>query len=260
MSSDNTADVARHFAGAFERYVSHLECEIFWGTNSAEPPLTKFAATGLHAARGGWKQEVLAQLRQIREKRPSISHVIVFLDDFILRKPVDFRAFSPMFTDAVEVGWKYLRLAPIEEAFFSRWISANEAQAEIGGRRCVAIRRSHPYYASLQVAMWEVDYLIDCVSRAKDIWSFETQASEVQHYSVLSPVVVYRHAVEKGEWDHGARRLCLKHAGFFKPGSRTQRSGIVGEIRRHFVRARFAVAGYAPSRLKRVILGQQPFR
>ena len=62
------------------------------------------------------------------------------------------------------------------------------------------ISKKYPYYTSLQVTIWDIDYLIDCLKNNINIWEFERLKSKYNHYAVKNTVIKYRHVVEKGKW------------------------------------------------------------
>jgi hypothetical protein len=250
MSSDKTADIARHFVVAFENHVSNIDCPVFWGTNSTDPGFDHSAVTLLRSPVSAWKSETIAQLTTLRRNHPQISHVLVFLDDFIITADVELESLRPLLEDAVRKEVKYLRLGRIEEAAATRLFQMTTRRERIGGTECSMIRRTHPYYSSLQVAFWDVAYLSECVSRADSIWSFENRADETPHYAVINPVIRYRHVVEKGMWDYGAAELCMKHAGFFEPGTRARRTARRGRIGRRLRFFWFTLFGYSGMRVK----------
>ena len=78
-------------------------------------------------------------------------------------------------------------------------------------KKDIEIPSSHPYYSSLQVALWNIDYLIKRANSCSDIWNFEKKIiSDEKHFSVKKNLMNYRHVVEKGKWDYRANSIFRK--------------------------------------------------
>lgn len=251
MSCDSTADVAKHFASAFSRYWPDCPFRTFFGINQNPDVAESLRAIPLRSKKGGWRSETLEQLAELKRVSPSTKHVIIFLDDFVLSRRIDSARVRLVVTEAAARQLKYLRLRKLDEGIVGRLIQHFRICFSIGDRPCVSVRRDHPYYSSLHVALWDINYLIECVEKSDSIWSFEHQFSGSLHYSVLQSLLRYRHIVEKGKWDYGAERYCRKHVGWFKPGDRPRRVGLGGFLRKLLAQGVFVVFGYAPSQLRK---------
>ena len=46
------------------------------------------------------------------------------------------------------------------------------------------IRENYPYYSSLQISLWDIDYFIKNISNCKSIWHFERQQLTKNHYHI----------------------------------------------------------------------------
>lgn len=256
MSCDRTADVARHFVAGFAKYWPNCPYTIYFGVNHANPNLQSIGATPLASAVHGWRQETLEQLDALRASAPGVTHALVFLDDFILDEQVDTARIEKILSDAAAQNVAYLRLRRPDESIWSSLKQRFTNPHDFGGERCIEIRRSHPYYSSLCVALWRLDYLYACVERAGGIWDFERLADPaIPHYSVLTTRISYRHIVEKGQWDTFAEGHCLRAIGWFCPGDRPrQDSSKKARIGFCVGWLRFRVFGYLPMKLKQRFL------
>ena len=204
-------------------------------------------------AASSWKTETLEQLRQLRQKSPGLSHCIVFLDDFILSRKVDTKRIVSLAAAAVEFDIAYLRLKHLEEGLFRRVYQFLQPKRILGNENVIRIRDSHPYYSSLQIAIWSIDHLEKMVSEAGNIWLFEHLQDPGQpHYTVLNTVFQYRHVVEKGAWETGAKKYCEKKIGWFSAGNRKMNSdSIISEIRLKFKKLIFFFFGYSIMSIKK---------
>ncbi len=255
MSCDKTADIANHFVMAFKKYWPHCSYPVYFGTNHEQSHILALKANPLPSESQGWRLETLSQLEHIRSLDPGITHVLVFLDDFILGQTIDTERVERLISAAVAKQVRYLRLQRLEEGISSMLAWRFRKKDAFGGESVIQIRQNHPYYSSLQVALWELDHLYTSVERAKDIWAFEQMHDGTPHYSVMTSLLTYRHIVEKGEWDDCAKNWCLKTLGQFNPGKRPYRTlSMLGKIIISFKKGMFSVFGYLPSRLKQRLL------
>lgn len=250
MSCDKTVDVAKHFIHGLEKYWAEIDFPVFFGTNGAKSHLesTQFEFIPVNGEIGGWKNETLAQMSEIKEQRPELTHMIVILDDFIFYDKVNARGLREKVIEALKNNWSYLKLKQLEEGFFFRFINFLRPKASV-----FKIRRNHPYYSSLQIALWDIDYLRGCIEQCKSIWEFEHYNQwHRPHYSVKDSLFKYRHLVEKGEWEVDSEEFCKQSIEFFEPGNRPVRS-LSGLARAKFLLRKpiFFLFGYTIVRLKR---------
>jgi hypothetical protein len=255
MSCDKTLDVARHFIAAFRKYWPDCPYPIYFGINREQSHLASLAAIPLPSEIKGWKGETLDQLRTLRRLAPNMTHALVFLDDFVLSKKVDTSRIRRVLSDAVTKGATYLRLRRLEESIPGRLLQRFATQYVFGKESCIKIRFSHPYYASLQVALWRLDHLNTLLERSDNIWMFERMKDrETTHYAVLKSLIEYRHVVEKGEWDVTAEAHCRKALGWFNHGARPRRGNNFRTRTAGLLnRVRFALFGYLPMRLRKQV-------
>jgi hypothetical protein len=254
MSCDKTSDVGVHFLSAFNRYWPDCPFNIFWGVNAKIGHLNQSNITPVLADSIGWKTETIQHLKQIKEIAPSLTHVIVCLDDFIFFKKVRTQFIEQITNDDDLSKIGYLRLKRLEESFIGKTFQLFEQLSKVGNSVIFPIRKTHPYFASLQIAIWDINYLISRVEKCNNIWDFEhLKNGDRVHYSVLHSLFNYTHVVEKGEWNYNAKNIVKKNAGFFNPGERKFRSQKFGRSIFHFKHAQFTLFGYMPMRIKQLL-------
>ena len=137
-------------------------------------------------------------IQAIEELKNKYTHIVLILDDFIFKSFKTKELFKILrnYDD-----YDYLRLTPSEYVIsFERKFIKN-------------VPLDHPYYSSLQVAYWRINYLKDVLESSDDIWDVEKQKINKTHKYVSNPLVNYRHVVEKGKWDRRAKQI-IKDAGF----------------------------------------------
>jgi hypothetical protein len=145
----------------------------------------------------------------------------VILDDFILKKNVNADILYSLLRDKKLKDINYLRLKKLEESALKSFFINFLPKLIIGKSKIFKIRKTHPYFYSLQIAIWNIDYLYDAINNSKDIWHFENQKPDnIDHWSVTNNIFEYKHVVEKGNWEHYAKTYCLKYINYFKPGTR----------------------------------------
>jgi hypothetical protein len=227
MSCDATKDVAIHMIKSMERYFIDLPYDIYIGVNKDISHLNSgiLNFVPLESREGGWKQESIEQIKRMREIDPDITHVILILDDFVFSKKIDNIVFENLITQAMQQDFNYLRMKKSQLGVFQK-ICFFFTSKEFGIDYPVyKIARNDEYYSSLQVALWDLDYLFKRINLCENIWEFEQGGDrEKQHYAVGENILNYTHIVEKGKWDFGSKSYCEKNIGFFDPASRQFRS------------------------------------
>ena len=96
---------------------------------------------------------------------------------------------------------KYLCLKKMDESLLIKLLNSFKEKSAIN-----KIRNNYPYYTSLQIALWNIDYLILNIEKCSSIWNFERQQLSKSHYQVRDNIFHYIHIVEKGEWNYGTKR------------------------------------------------------
>lgn len=252
MSCDKNKDVLKHFLLSFNKFVVCDNVKCFVGLNSIDVQLSD-NFTQLIAPVSDWKTEVSYQLNIIKNSHKEFTHLIILLDDFIFNKNVDNVLFRELISDDKLGLIKYLRLKKLEDSFFLRFLSKFSKYFYLGSVKCSTIRKNHPYFYSLQSAIWDIEYLIDSVDRSKDIWHFENlKPLNDLHYTVCENIFNYKHIVEKGKWEFYAKRYCEKYIQFFDAGSR---EAIENNLSNYFINQlkiiKFSLLGYL--RLNKVL-------
>ena len=246
MSCDKTRDVLLHFIKGFNIYWGDNSLPIFLGTNDELLPDDFNNVTLLSVPKSSWKQETIEQISLLKKINPSITHVLVMLDDFILNSKVDNPILLNLINSCELESLKYVRLKRIEEGFIRTILYLFFTPHKNTLPKIFKIRKSHPYYSSLQIALWDINYLNSCVHKAENIWHFELQkTSEFDHFSVINNIFNYRHIVEKGKWEPYSYKYCLKYINYFNENNREfNPSKIENKIVNCIKRIKFLFFGY----------------
>lgn len=246
MSCDKTSDVLTHMLIGFNKYWDDNQFNVFVGVNENDLKLNSNKIKTIKSKINNWKSESLEQINHILEINPELTHVILFLDDFILNKKVDNNALNQICKNVISSNTKYLRLKKIEESLFMNFINKFRKKTTISGKSIFKIRKSHPYYSSLQVAIWDINHLIETIKNSKNIWDFENIVySSVDHFSVSDNIFNYRHVVEKGNWEFYAENFCNKYLNYFQKGNRKMNSNtLFNKIKLKLKRFKFLIFGY----------------
>jgi hypothetical protein len=221
VSCDKSRDILTHFSIGFNRYWKDNFLPIFVGSNNYQDLEGFEQAQFIQSPRSNWKTETLLQLNFIKKNDPNISNIILILDDFILNKNVDINRLKSLIVAVEEKKIKYLRLKTLEEGLFFKVTQFFFKTNLVDDEHIFKIRNSHPYYSSLQIAIWDIDHLISLLNSCSDIWDFELQKPDLcEHFSVVNNLLNYKHIVEKGLWESYAEDYCKKYLGFFHKGER----------------------------------------
>ena len=68
------------------------------------------------------------------------------------------------------------------------------------------LQKIHPYYSSLQMAVWNISYLKQLIQNIDNIWQFENIVSDRPHY-IHELDISYNHIIEKGRWIYYYKNL-----------------------------------------------------
>lgn len=203
-SSDNRRDVLDRVLPSVAKFWPDRPYPLYVGLNSLNRPLP--IGTPILAPPSQWHHECSLQLAQI-----AADYVIVVLDDFLIRAPVDQARLAELVEDAVTLDLAYLRLLPLGRSLPARLTGWRPSELKPGIKR---IRPHHPFYSGLQIAIWRKQHLLAMLRQPQSIWQFEHhRLPESMHCAIKHrPPIVYRHLVERGRWLPDARSL-LKQAG-----------------------------------------------
>jgi hypothetical protein len=220
MSCDKNIDILNHSILSFEKYMKNVNLKWYIGVNSDNNTFDdKYLK--LFSNKSNWREESLNQINQIRNENNGITHLIVILDDFILKNNLNVEILYSLLQDEKIKDINYLRLKRIEESILKNIFINFLPKVLIGKSKIFKIRKTHPYYYSLQIAIWNIDYLYDSILNSQDIWHFENQQpTSIDHWSVTNNIFEYKHVVEKGKWEHYAKTYCWKYINYFQPGAR----------------------------------------
>lgn len=242
-SSDNTEDILRQVSPSIKRFWPDCPFPIYVGKNSA-----RFVPRGfrpLYAAPSNWQTELRSQLSQL-----DTSHVLLLLDDFLLRKKVATAQILKVAEQAVRNKYAYVRLRALQRAMLPALLA--RGRGALSAALLERISPSVPYYSGLQPALWQRQYLLSCLGAASDIWSFEHLVhDDTPHYAVKSTLLPCTHVVERGRWSPDASALFTRAGLRFDPGSRPAWSKLV-RMRVWFGRVKFSVFGYTGVRVRRL--------
>lgn len=122
--------------------------------------------------------------------RDKYDYVILILDDFIFYG-FDKASLVGILNNIKDI--QYLRLSPAE---YHRVKDPIEK-----------VPKNHPYYSSLQVAIWNIEYLITLLKQSDNIWGLEKLKLGENHFCTRKHIFSYRHVVEKGKWDWRAKKI-----------------------------------------------------
>jgi hypothetical protein len=220
MSCDQTHDVLDHFLKGFEKYWPDCPFDVYIGSNTIiDSPNYKY----INVQKNNWRTETINQITEIKKIDNKVTHLIVFLDDFILNNTVSNKLIEKKVNYAIEKDIKYLRLKKIEEPLFI--LLFYKIINLFNPSQIFKIRKSHPYYSSLQVTLWNIDYLDFLVKKCTNIWNFEEiNMNKYDHYTINNTIISYKHIVEKGKWEYYAKDYCIRNISYFKFGDRISQS------------------------------------
>jgi hypothetical protein len=203
--SDNRRDVLERVLPSLIKYWPDCPYPIYLGLNTNCSFGLKI--TTVVAQPSEWRQECAEQVGQIGE-----THLIVVLDDFLFREPVDQSRLTKLLADAVDSDLPYLRLVPLGSSLLERLFNLTRTRSKAEIR---AIREGRPFYSGLQIAVWNKAHLLTLLKSRGSIWDFEHKRKPgAAHYAITGrPPIVYRHLIERGRWLPYAQSM-LREAGF----------------------------------------------
>jgi len=246
ISCDKTRDVLNHFVLSFNKYWKNQTLPIYLSTNDFREPDNFNNITLISAPKSNWKTETLSQLYSIKYNNPDITHLLVMLDDFILNDYVNNEYLFNLISFVETKKIQYLRLKRLEDCFFYKLTQEIKSVNIASGEKIFKIRKSHPYYSSLQIALWDIDHLISILNNIDNIWDFELQQkTNYIHYSVVENLFSYKHVVEKGKWETYAKKYCIKYISYFNQGNRViQKSNLIKDLFFILKKIKFFLFGY----------------
>jgi len=200
VSCDKYSDLWPVFFELFFRYWPDCPYQLALGSNfkTFDDSRVKAIPIGEDVS---WADSLKKMLTRVGSQ-----YVLLLLDDFLLRKTVR--------TDEIRTRFKilhnrrgvYLRLRP-----------APPPDKAVPACPFGEIGFGAPYRASLQAAIWNKETLASLLHPGESPWEMELLGSRRSDsipgfYSVWQPLIVYRHAIERGVWLRYAVRICRKEA------------------------------------------------
>jgi hypothetical protein len=198
-SCDAYSDLWIPFMTLFWRYWPGCPFPVYLGSNhqAFEHP----RVTTIHPGHGNnWANCVREYLAIL-----DTPYVLLMLEDFFLRKPVETMQVVSCFEAMVKLQGMMLRLVP-----------RPSPDLPVAGLPLIGqIKPGAPYRVSMQATIWHRQTLLDLMREGETIWQFEAQGSRRSDamgggfYCVWRPVLPYKHhVVERGKWfRHEARRF-----------------------------------------------------
>ena len=213
-SCEKTKSIAMHMLMSLDKY-ANKKIHIYIGVD-LKLKFDNLDIEYIETKKSNWKNETLYQINYIRKKTNSNNFMII-LDDFIFNKNIDFDLIQKLFLRMNELKLKHLLLKPIDDSLLLNFIGNFTKKSILSYLYYKKVRVDHPYFSSLQIAIWDFDHFINTLSTSDDIWNFENQKNyELEHNCLTIPILHYRHIVEKGEWDFFSKSYCLKYISFFE--------------------------------------------
>ncbi|MBE7437696.1 MAG: hypothetical protein HS115_04505 [Spirochaetales bacterium] len=245
-SSDNTRDVFEQIFPALRKFWPDCPFPIYAGFNTMPEQTEGFVP--VLAKKSSWREEIREQLLQLKA-----SHIILLLDDFLLRSPVHTAELVDLVQLCQSGDVAYLRLIPRSRAFLPwLWLRWQSYRGRAKGLE--EIPRHWPYYSALQIAIWRRSHLLEMLQADGNIWDFEHQAIPGQtHYALTGrPPIDYGHVVEKGVYQSDIKEL-MNSLGFtFHAGNRPVASR-ASSWKLRWNACKFQLIGYSFLRLRRLL-------
>ncbi len=198
-SCDRYADLWRPFFEIFHLRWPNCPWPLYVGSNHRlfEGPGVTTLAIGEDRA---WGQNLLAMLDRIETPR-----VLLMLEDFLIRKPVDNEQVTALATVAAYEDLACLRLTPMPRP--SRRLA--------GYPRLGEIRPGDEYRVSTQAAIWRVSALRQLLRPPFSAWQFEQLGSVLSErlmprgfWGTYDPAIDYLHGVDRGLWLPRGLEIC----------------------------------------------------
>ena len=241
-SCDKTHDVAKYFLKSYEKFIKNDHFEVFIGINKKKHKENFKFVRYISAPRSNCQIETLYQLDILKKK--GFKNIIHILDDFIFNKDTDMSDFTPFLKFFKNKKIQYLCLKKMRECFIVDILTNLKSQ------RISKIRDNYPYYTSLQISLWDINYFIKNIKSSKSIWDFERQQLTKNHYHVKKDFFHYKHIVEKGEWDYYTNNYIEKYIESFKKGNRPFRKSFLGKEIFILKKVSFYLFGFLIMRIK----------
>ena len=148
------------------------------------------------SAYGNWASELRSQLVQLRNNTGHC-YLCLFLDDFYLTRPINPEHLRIVDGFARSHKTRYLSLVKQRRTIWGDIYAFITAPSL---KNPVVIRYTDAHYPhALQVALWDIDYLIDALLNESNPWDFEKRVASADHFAVKFTICQYIHIIEKGK-------------------------------------------------------------
>ena len=197
VSCDQYSDLWTPFFTLFWRYWPDCPFRVYLTANTR-----RFDQAGVLTVLSGgeshWGQELRKCLQGIQEPE-----VVLMLEDFFLRSPVDTAALHEAMEEWRGLGGRSLRLHPDPGPDARLKKTAAFGVCSAGA----------PYRVSLQATLWTRSALLELLRDDETAWEFEVRGTQRAaampdgFYSTYQSLLPYKtHVVEKGQWYRDAAR------------------------------------------------------
>lgn len=150
-----------------------------------------------------WAENLLRMLDAI-----GTDYVLLFLEDFLIRRPVDTAVIIKMIQYCVPRRVDCARLSPLPSPTpLPRSILRDFPEFGV-------VQADAPYRVSAQAALWRVKALRHYLVPGLSAWEFEHTGTQMSRYTAhcflgpFVPLIDYDHGVEKGRWKPEGLAIC----------------------------------------------------
>ena len=202
VSCDRYADLWNPFFAVFWKRWPDCPFPVYLGTNRLTYPDPRVTSLPVGDDES-WTTGLRRMLDQVEA-----DHIVLFLEDFLIRRTVDTASVRRLVMFAREKGLGCLRLA----ALLPLALPPAEPVAEFPDLG--VIPPGYPYRVTAQVAIWKVAALRQLLVPGLSAWEFEefgTRLSTKMPEAVwgsYEPVIDYAQCVEKGRWKPEGLAIC----------------------------------------------------
>ncbi|MCX7954919.1 MAG: hypothetical protein N3A01_06985 [Bacteroidales bacterium] len=163
-----------------------------------------------------WSSELKACLLQIPE-----NIVILFLDDYFLYKPTDSDLLFKLLEFFIKNELQYMQISAFPKKFSKAWFKYEIVDDNL---RIGKIFENQPYRISLQVSIWQKNFLIELLHKEMNPWQFEESVNKnlptsfKTYYYYGNPNLKYVHGpftyicsgITQGVWMRESIKLAKK--------------------------------------------------
>lgn len=202
VSCDKYADLWPVFLEIFYNRWQDCPFPIYIGSNTLEASDDRVSGIMVGVDRS-WSENLLSMLNVL-----SSEYVLLFLEDFLIRKTVDSLRVQEIIKYSVAHKVDCTRLASLLSP--TPLPQLKLADFPLLG----SVAPGTPYRVSAQIALWRVDALKHYLVPGFTAWEFEhlgTQMSTYTDHLFLGPYesyIDYDHGVEKGRWKPDGLKIC----------------------------------------------------